>query len=183
MSICVALNAGNGVWIGSDTMAVNCSVKEHIGKKWVQCGRFWIGICGQVRAHNLVAAKSFMISNLSTVEEIVEALREMLLADKWKTEDDVGQPPRFKSEFIVTDGDRIVSVGGGFGFIDCVSFAAIGAGTEAALGAYHALSGSWPAKAIEILVERMLAAAIEINHNCGGEPWTFFVPKAETQDG
>lgn len=177
MSICVALKAANGVWIGSDTMAVNCSVKEHIGKKWGHCGRYWIGICGQVRAHNLVAAKADVIATTPTVGGVIEQLRDILLADKWKTEDDVGQPPRFKSEFIVTDGDRIVSVGGGFGFIDCDSFAAIGAGTEAALGA-RTVARYLPRDPDDILLS-MLAAAIEINHNCGGEPWTFFVEKAE----
>lgn len=180
MSICVALKTGNGVWIGSDTMAVNCSVKERIGKKWVQCGRFWIGICGQVRAHNLVAAKAAAIATTPTVESVIEQLRETLLADKWKTEDDVGQPPRFRSEFIVTDGDRIVSVGGGFGFIDCESYAVIGAGTEAALGARSVMDGLlWQD---EDMLGGMLVAAIEVNHNCGGEPWTFFVPKAETEN-
>lgn len=179
MSICVALNDGNGVWIGSDTMAVNCSVKERIGKKWVQCGRFWIGICGQVRAHNLVEAKAAEIATVATLSGVVETLRDILLADKWKTEDDVGQPPRFRSEFIITDGEKIVSVGGGFGAINC-NFAAIGAGIEAALGARSVMAHmTWET---ENALVTMLAAAIEVNHNCGGEPWTFFVPKAETQD-
>ena len=179
MSICVALKAANGVWIGSDTMAVNCSVKEHIGKKWVHCGRYWIGICGQVRAYNLVAAKTAAIATTPTVESVIEQLRDVLLADKWKTEDDVGQPPRFKSEFIVTDGDRIVSVGGGFGFIDCEAYAVIGAGTEAALGA-RSVMARMPWETENALIT-MLAAAIEVNHNCGGEAWTFFVPKSETE--
>ena len=47
MSIVCALKTDTGVWIGSDTLAVNCQVKEHFGRKWVRCGKFCVGVANK----------------------------------------------------------------------------------------------------------------------------------------
>lgn len=175
MSIVVALKTDTGVWIGSDTMAINCQVKEHFGQKWVRCGKYLVGVAGQIRAKNLIQANAEKIAQCTSFADILDVVEAAVHADKWKPTENAGEPNRFSLELIVTDGDALISASGSFGYIECGSHAVIGSGTEAALGAAHAFE--WRTKdQAETVLKSMIAAAIAINHNCGGVAVTEFIP-------
>ena len=175
MSIVVALKTDTGVWIGSDTLAINCQVKEHFGQKWVRCGNFWVGVAGQIRAKNLIASYADEIGRQPNFIGILNLIEKAVADDKWKPTENAGEPNRFSLELIITDGDTMISAGGSFGYIECGSHAVIGSGTEAALGAASVYE--WRTKdQAETVLKSMIAAAISINHNCGGSVVTEFIP-------
>ena len=175
MSIVVALKTDTGVWIGSDTMAVNCQVKEDFGRKFVRCGKFWVGVAGQIRAKNLIQAVAEQIAQCASFAHALDVIESAVHADKWKPTENAGEPNRFSLELIITDGDRLISAGGSFGYIECGSHAVIGSGTEAALGAASVYEWRTRDQA-EPVLKSMIAAAISINHNCGGVAVTEFIP-------
>lgn len=169
MTICVALRAPEGVFIGSDTLSVNGSTKEHCGQKWAQCGKWWIGVAGALRALNLIQVNAAGIARSEHVAEVVDTIHLMLVNDKWKPIEEEGRPPRFQFEAIITDGAKIWGIGANFGFLEHTAVA-IGSGTDAALGAHYAACADVSDR--ENLAGLMIAAAIFVEHNCGGEPWT-----------
>jgi hypothetical protein len=175
MTICIALKAPTGVWIGSDTDCLNGNVWEFCGPKWAQCGKYWIGCAGSLRLLNLINANAGTIAALASFELVVDTIHGLVIGDKWEPEKNPGFVPSYRVEFIVTDGDRIIAAGGSFSFTECPGYAVIGAGTECARGALAVLEdeGRGPSSAIYPAIR----ITTETVRDCHGKPWTCFVEK------
>lgn len=187
MSIVCALKTETGVWIGSDTAANFSGIREICGQKMKCCGKYWIGVAGQLRALNLVESAADAISRCDTFIAVVNQLEALVAeVDKWKPAGQDGEPKRYELEFLITDGARLMTVGGSFGYIDCDMVAVIGSGSACAFGAYYGMTYvDASLVSAEIKIGAMIGAAIRYDTHCGGEPWTHFVenPNAGSESG
>lgn len=178
MTIIVAVKTLRGVYIASDTICSNGYVKEPCGSKWVECGPFWIGCAGAFTARNLVEQKRDDLSKCKSRTDVAAAIRQTVMVDKdqWKPRGDDGAPLKYNVEFLIATPSGITNISGDLGWNDNVGFAAIGSGTEAALGAYHAVMNS-PAKNLPVTTVTgiMVEAAVAVSTNCFGAPWRHFL--------
>lgn len=174
MSIVCAVRDERGMWIGSDTAANISGIREICGPKMKCCGKYWIGVAGVLRALNLVESAAGAISQCNTFPAVVNQLESLVAeVDKWKPAGQDGEPKRYELEFLITDGARLIMVGGSFGYIDCDMVAVIGSGSACALGAYYGMTYvDASLVSAEIKIGAMIGAAIRFDTNCGGDVWT-----------
>ena len=171
--------AAGGVWFASDTLAVNCDIKENCGPKFVRCGKWGIGVAGAVRGLNLLQGNKDQIAALPRVSDVVDAIETMLVNDKWERRKVDGRPGNYQAEWLITDGTELWAVSHELSVLSC-EYGAIGTGTAAALGARHIAVHRYGALDRDILVRDMVAAAIAVDHNCGGEVWYDLIKPLET---
>lgn len=178
MTIIVALRGPTGVDIGCDTLSTrNGYYQLHVKTKWIQLGKYyWVGCAGNARLRTMLSGlgRSAVVQARPGALGILEMIRELIIADGWKPEERPGDPNHYGIEGVITDGDEMLSFGGGFAAVDDGDLQCAGVGEDIARGVYLALRERGESR--PMIVQRMIEIAGMLHRDCGGF-WGGFVPK------
>lgn len=169
-TICAVQSPGHGVWIGSDTAAVNCYTSLYGIEKWIVREPWGVGVAGNMRTINIIQAHADGILHAPHgAWTVANRIRDLLHDDSWRLEsDNEGGPAEFGQQMIIAHPGGVWSIDPGFGVVEIPDgeFWADGSGRAYALGAAHACDGQPADK-----VHAALAAALRYDSSSGGEPF------------
>ena len=155
-------------WVGCDTVALFQGLKNICPPKFILAGRWAVGVAGDARGDTLVRWDAAHIADLEKPEQVVQRLRELIIADEFKSLEGEGAKG-FSTDYVLANNEAVWAVCGAFS-MDRVSdgqMYAAGSATHVARGADHVLRSMQP----EDRVHGAVAASIAIHTGCGGEPW------------
>lgn len=175
MSVIVGVTNGSTVWMGSDS-AITGSVTYLTGCKVFSVGKVLYGVCGNLDCYAAIrhgAKLPGSVINARSGGDLVEAVE----LDRWAYHTIL---PRLKEAMVKAGISEpcfsvMVGIEGRILLIDenAVSedrrpYAALGEGSEVALGAMHMLMNRQGRRNHEGIVEKAVEAACEFVPSCGG---------------
>lgn len=155
-------------WIGSDTLAVQGGTKMLGCPKWVVRKPWAVGVAGNLRTTNVIAAHANdLLNGLAGAYDFTCRARGLLQQDGYNTDTDEGAKA-YGQNMILAHPGRVWSICVAFGVFDIPGGEvwADGSGRAYGLGAGHVAKGG-PRARLRAAVE----AAIRYDDQCGGEPW------------
>lgn len=176
--ICAMREPGRGVWIGGDTLAINCDTKQYGVKKWIVSEPWAVGVAGQLHAINLLEAhKDALLNDLAGAWDLAGRIRHLMGEEGYSPGQDQegrGGSPSFGSCFIFAHPGGVWAIGPDFSIIEVQDgeLWADGSGRAYALGAGYALNSDANP---EERVRAALDAAMRYSDSCGGEPFVHLI--------
>lgn len=186
MTVVCAWRRGPDVWIASDSrMASGGGFVPPVGvRKWHAINGWHIGHAGAWRFDALLRSKPHKFDVHSTVYEVADHLRHLIIDDHWKAREPESGPLNLHQEFLLIAPDsHVYEVGPAGGVTDMEEeFVAIGSGYDYAYGAVFALSAIGEATNPAIALRVAVQAAIKFDVGCGGREVVEFVRGAVDQE-
>lgn len=163
-----------GVWISADRLAIRGGVtKRMTDEKIGDAGGLVYGVTGCTRGGQLF--ESAVVEaidwghNTLAIPDMIDAIGRVF-DPVWPACPNEGNPPSRDMAFLLTDGRELVEILGDLTYTPAAlgEIVAIGSGSGEALGAAFAVQmcGGDILRQVDLAV----AAAIELDHWCGGQP-------------
>jgi ATP-dependent protease HslVU (ClpYQ) peptidase subunit len=174
MTIICALHDQGETWIGCDSRGVLNDIPMDNMRKWVLADGWWIGVAGHARTLDLVLHRSQdLVKDINGPHDFTRNLLDFFAEHGFSKREGDARPPSYGNWFILVRGDQIWSIN------ECMAvtnifdgqFWADGSGQLLAMGAAYALMTEENVSPKEVVRESM-AAAVELDINCGGKLWT-----------
>lgn len=173
MTIIVAYrdDARKEVWIGSDSRVTSDRfIWPETAKKWLDCGRWVIGVSGSAMIARVVRDKASDLGQCETAEGVADMLMAEFKERDFKRCDHNG-PPCYEQDLIIATKSEVFSVAGnGIVAAPDHGFAAVGSGDDFAYGAAYAImSVAQGAISGDVICRVAVEAACQYSSDCGGK--------------
>lgn len=184
-TICAVRVPGAGVFIGADSLAVNCGTKMTGVRKWIVREPWAVGIAGDMRAINVVARDADAIFDpvgaggppgaMTVADRIRHALREDGFVPEGGSD---GGAQNLVQQMIIAHPGGLWSIGAGFDLVDIPDrmLWADGSGRAFAIGAGRVLMpASTTEQEVEETVRQAVEVAMQFDNHTGGEVFVQFI--------